>query len=127
LEHVIGPRDAWNVRGPGSLEVCPMTTDQTNAREYVSEAMRGPVDDRRDLLTLADGGDPDYTVPDERVAALGIDPGDYVGDQALESLHAYPLAVEVMTTFEIVLGVGGPDSRILVECDRGDSHDGMPG
>lgn len=40
-----------------------------------------------------------------------------VGSEAEERLYEYPLCVEATTTFEIVLGTGGPDDRILVECD----------
>ena len=90
--------------------------NETNAAEYVGTAMEGRLSDIGDLLRLC-GGDIDYEVDAERAAALGIDEGDYVGDQAEELLNSYPLCVETQVSFEIVIGTGGPDDRLIVECD----------
>jgi hypothetical protein len=92
--------------------------DETDAAAYVGDAMRGRLEDLRDLMALSTG-DAEYVVSDARAEELGIDHGDYVGDQASERLGEYPLCVEATTTFEIVLGTGGPDDRLLVECDGG--------
>jgi hypothetical protein len=92
--------------------------DETDASAYVGVAMRGRLEDLRDLTALSTG-DAEYSVSDRRAEELGIDHGDYVGDQALDRLGEYPLCVEATTTFEIVLGTGGPDDRLLIECDGG--------
>lgn len=44
---------------------------------------------------------------------------DQVREEAEERLDALPLAIERATTFEIVLGVGGPDRRLLIDCEAG--------
>jgi hypothetical protein len=93
--------------------------DETDAAAYVAKAMRGRLEDLGDLIALSTG-DAEYSVSDERAEELGIDHGDYVGDQALDRLGEYPLCVEATMTFEIVLGTGGPDDRLLVECDSYD-------
>lgn len=36
---------------------------------------------------------------------------------AAERLYELPLCVEATTTFEVVLGTGGPDNRLCLECD----------
>lgn len=43
---------------------------------------------------------------------------DEIRDAAEERMYELPLAVERTTTFEVVLGVGGPDRRLCFECDR---------
>jgi hypothetical protein len=90
--------------------------DQTNAAEYIDTAKKGRLGDIADLLKLS-GGDIDYEVDAARAREFGIDDGDYVGDQADELLSSYPLCVETQISFEIVIGTGGPDDRLIVECD----------
>jgi len=96
-------------------------SDETDAAAYVGVAMRGRLDHIAGLLT-ATWGDPEQFSNDELLAldiGYGV-PGpltaEYVREEAESHLHALPLAVEVTTTFEVVLGTGGPDDRLLVEC-----------
>lgn len=37
-------------------------------------------------------------------------------------MYSLPLAVEATTTFEVVLGCGGPDRRLCFECDGSPSR-----
>lgn len=96
---------------------CP---DKTNAADYVGTAMRGRLDDLALLLATANGG---AKPTPERAAELGLtdmtDEGDWAAreDEARERLNEYPLGVETRTAFEVVLGTGGPDDRLIVECE----------
>jgi hypothetical protein len=99
------------------------TVDQTNAREYVGEAMRGQLDDLAALQQLAT----DRTYPSHlgvALESLGVEfeGGEPLEDQAERLLDEYPLCVERTVSFEIVLGTGGPDSRLIVECDVDESR-----
>lgn len=93
--------------------------DQTDARAYVETSARGVIGDLRLLQQVADG---DYDGgSDEMLESLGLDLDDdgcVDVDEAVDALHAMPLAVEATTVFEVVLGVGGPDRRLCFECDR---------
>ena len=92
--------------------------DETDAAAYLGEAMRGRLEDLRDLMALSTG-DAEYRVSDGG-PRIGNRPGDYAGDhRPLDRLDEYPLCVEATTTFEIVLGTGGPDDRLLIECEGG--------
>lgn len=98
------------------------TPHETDAAAYVDTAMRGRLDDLHNLQRLANPGvDLDEWSNDE-ILSLDIGYGvagplsrEYIQEQAEERLAEYPLAVETMTTFEIVLGTGGPDDRLLIE------------
>jgi hypothetical protein len=97
--------------------------DETDAVAYVREAMRGRLEDLRLLQRLGNGEGKDVLregLGDE-VEGLGVEleGGEPLEDQALDRLGEYPLCVEATTTFEVILGTGGPDDRILVECDGG--------
>lgn len=50
--------------------------------------------------------------------------GDPLEDQAERLLDEFPLSVEATKLFEIVLGTGGPDDRLIVECREGE-HNGV--
>jgi hypothetical protein len=97
--------------------------DVTDAVAYVGEAMRGRLEDLRLLQRLGDGAGKDLLREGcgDQVEGLGVEleGGEPLEDQANALLDEYPLCVEATTTFEIVLGIGGPDDRLLVECDGG--------
>ena len=94
---------------------CP---DKTNAAEYVRTAMRGRLDDLRLLILLSEGGrELNRTQMLDVLELEGpADEGEIV-DAARERLDESPLSIETTTLFEIVLGTGGPDDRLIVECD----------
>ncbi len=97
--------------------------DLTDAVAYVGEAMRGRLETLKLLQAVIDDDGRNIAEPDAVAAELGIDPADVDGDGAdlLEvaetALYELPLCVEATTTFEIVLGTGGPDDRLLIECE----------
>jgi hypothetical protein len=88
---------------------------------YVGEAMRGRLEDLRLLQRLGDGAGKDLLREGcgDQVEGLGVEleGGEPLEDQANALLDEYLLCVEATTTFEIVLGIGGPDDRLLVECE----------
>lgn len=93
-----------------------------DAKAEIAQKMRGRLDDLAVLTKAADYEDPANVLKEttaEQLEALGFErEGDPLAEQAERMLSEYPLAVEATTTFEIVIGTGGPDDRILVECDR---------
>lgn len=101
--------------------------DETDPASYVDVAMRGRLDDLALLVGTAEGKGEGWADP-EKLEALGVqdkhaDPE--VGtaeEEAQERLDEFPLAVEATTTFEVVLGTGGPDDRLLFECSGGPSR-----
>jgi hypothetical protein len=97
---------------------CP---DKTNAAEYVGTAMRGRLDDLRLLLLLSEGGrELDRTQMLDVLDLEGpADDGEIV-DAANERLVELPLCIQTTTFFEVVLGTGGPDDRLIVECNTYD-------
>jgi hypothetical protein len=102
-------------------------SNETNAAEYVGTALRGRLDDLAALHQLIDG---DGDQADQKtVEGLGIgaeyDDHELQGveglgeeDAAQDALDSYPLCVERATVFEIVLGTGGPDDRLVIECSE---------
>lgn len=96
--------------------------DETNAAEYIETAMRGRLDDLTILTGTADGKGEGWADPD-KLEALGVaekhatEDDGVAAEEARERLEEYPLCVDTTTVFEIVLGTGGPDDRLLVECD----------
>ncbi len=99
--------------------------DVTDAAGYVGEAMRGRLDDLAALRQVIDG---DADLIDQReLEALDVGAefedhelqsyGSDLTDRAEERLDQLPLCIDRTTVFEIVLGTGGPDDRLLVECD----------
>jgi hypothetical protein len=95
-----------------------------DAATEVDAKMRGRLDDLHTLQRLANPGvDLDEWSNDELLALdIGYgEPGplsrEYVEEAAQERLDEYPLCVATRTVFEIVLGTGGPDDRLIVECD----------
>jgi len=94
--------------------------DPTCASDAVGEAMRSRLDRLAVLVKIGNGEDSSRAEREAvDLAAAGEDDADGgwdVQQEAQDRLHEFPLAVETMTTFEIVLGTGGPDDRILIEC-----------
>jgi hypothetical protein len=95
---------------------------------YVEESAEHLTTELADLLKLANL--PDDEALDEwsndELLARDIGYGeagplslDTVREQADERLTELPLCVEAATTFEIVLGTGGPDRRLLIDCEPG--------
>lgn len=103
--------------------------DATNPAEYVETAMRGQLGYLAELQAVQSGGWLGEQVITEmgveRIAAalemsekeVGAAAGVELADAAEERIDEFPICVEVTTTFEIVLGIGGPDDRLLVECN----------
>jgi hypothetical protein len=111
-----------------------MTTgiDQTDVHAYVGEAARSRMDTIRDLLRIATGDEAiideysnDETLLDLAYGQPGPISAEQLAEEAAERLDTLPLCVESTRTFEIVLGTGGPDDRILIEC--GEDPQGSPG
>lgn len=97
--------------------------DQTDARAYVETSARGLIEDLRVLAALSEYESSEEARQDigaERIAGLGLDPDAFDRYNAEEAIDQLPLAVEATTTFEVVLGTGGPDRRLCFECA---SHD----
>jgi hypothetical protein len=90
--------------------------DETNAAEYVATAMRSRLETIR-VLTETASGTGNYSNDELERAGLEFE-GDSRED-AFERLRELPLSVETITLFEVVLGAGGPDDRLTVECDQG--------
>jgi hypothetical protein len=101
-----------------------------DAAAEVEGAKRGRLDDLRALLLVA-SGDGDQA-NEATVEALDIgaeyddhelqnDGGD-LEERATEAIDEYPLCVEATTMFEVVLGTGGPDDRLLFECSGGEGE-----
>jgi hypothetical protein len=90
--------------------------DQTDVAAYVGEAMRGRLGDLRVLSRTAEGHRRDYGNEELEDVGLEFDTLDMEEDAA-DRLYEYPSAVEVTTTFEILLGTGGPDDWLCLECD----------
>lgn len=95
-----------------------------DAHGEVDAEMRSRLDELHNLLRLANPGvDLDEWSNDELLAmdiGYGV-PGalsrEYIQEAAEERLDAYPLAVERTVSLEVVLGTGGPDTRLIFECD----------
>lgn len=98
-----------------------------NAEAEVDSHMRSRLDELHNLQRLANPGvDLDEWSNDD-LLRLEIGYGEAgplsretIQEQAEERLNDYPLCVETTTTFEVVLGIGGPDDRLLIECDQAD-------
>lgn len=94
--------------------------DETDARAYVETSARDCIADLRDLTALSEYEHAEEARQDigaERIAGLGLDPEAFDRYNAEEAIDELPLAVDVTTTWEVVLGTGGPDRRLCFECD----------
>lgn len=65
---------------------------------------------------LTEGSTRDVSNEESEAVGLEFDGRDMAEDAA-ERLYEYPLRVEATTTFEVVLGAGGPGDRLCLECD----------
>ncbi|HTT94595.1 MAG TPA: hypothetical protein VMF55_07975 [Solirubrobacterales bacterium] len=86
---------------------------ETSARDCIA--------DLRDLTALGEYEHAEEARQDigaGRIADLGLDPEAFDRYNAEEAIDELPLAVERTTTFEVILGVGGPDRRLCLECDH---------
>lgn len=100
-----------------------------DAHAEIDGNMRSRLDELHNLQRLANPGvDLDEWSNDE-LLALDIGYGvagplsrEYIQEAAEERLNAYPLAVEAETVFEVVIGTGGPDDRLVFECSEIDRN-----
>jgi DNA processing protein len=97
--------------------------DETDASEYVDIAMQERLKTLKTLHMVIENEGRNVAEPDIVAAELGIDPNDLDGDGrdlvevAETALYEQPLYVETTTIYEIVFGTGGPDDRLIVECN----------
>lgn len=126
------PRAAFLVRGDAERYVRDrnqedgVATKVGDAHGEIEGNMRSRLADLAMLVNIAAG----KGSRTER-ASMDIDTEDAEGarEGAEERLREYPLCVEATTTFEVVLGTGGPDDRLLFECSAVEPgpHDGHGG
>lgn len=102
-----------------------VATETGDAHGEIEKQMRDRLDDLALLQKATRVGNlhTSYSKAEKRaLEALGVSLRDgaaanpHVADEAQERLDEYPLCVEATTTFEVVLGTGGPDDRLLFEC-----------
>lgn len=94
-----------------------------DAAAEVEQQLRDRLDDLILLTGLARGEGIDE-ISNDQMLGLGIaygQPGPIeapqIEEEAAERLDEYPLAVERTVSLEVVLGTGGPDDRLIFECD----------
>lgn len=102
-----------------------IATETGDAHDEVDSHMRSRLDEIHNLDRLAN---PDVDLDEwsnDELLALDIGYGvegalsrEYIQEAAEEQLNEYPLCVEATTTFEVVLGTGGPDDLLLFECRK---------
>jgi hypothetical protein len=92
-------------------------SEQTDIEAYAPIAARQDIADLDDLLAIAGQEDPGISAGRLEDLGLVLEGGDPPEDQANSLLDELPLAIETTVTFEIVLGTGGPDRRICLECE----------
>lgn len=104
----------------------------TDAAAYIETAMRGRLDDLAALQQIA-RGDHIGEYSNDKILALGLAygipgpiPDSQLEDEAGERLDEYPICVEEIQTFEIVLDIGGPDELLLIECDLAPDRESHP-
>lgn len=106
-----------------------IATETGDAHGEIEQNMRDRLDDLRTLVRAAEGAEDLSYGEISALSALGVGESPPEGEEACdlsaeagERLDEYPLCVERTTTFEIVIGTGGPDDRILIECDVVDAR-----
>lgn len=110
---------------PG-VDVPVAAPDETDACAYVETSARDLIGELRTLELLTQGGRTlDETQMLDCVDLEGPAGEDEIVEAAEDRLFSLPLAVEATTTFEVVLGCGGPDRRLCFEC-RGEPADWQP-
>jgi hypothetical protein len=91
--------------------------DETDARAYVGTSARDLIGELRTLELLTQGGRTlSETQMLDSIDIEGPAGEDEIFEAAEDRLFSMPLAVEATTTFEVVLGCGGPDRRLCFEC-----------
>ncbi len=116
------------VSSSSGYAIGPAKTNVGDAHAEVREQAESRIAHIRMLNDLAaETADIDSYSNDD-LLALGIgyaQPGalelQQIVDEARERLRELPLVVEQRTQFEVVLGTGGPDDRLIFECH----HDGL--
>lgn len=105
--------------------------DPTDPADAAAPGMRGRLDDLQALFLVIDG---DADQADEQTLTgleIGAEYDDHelttepTADDAEQALYGMPLEVSRTTTFEIVFGTGGPDDRLLIECDSVSNASGL--
>ena len=99
--------------------------DPTSPPDVIESSAAGRLKHVASLLALVGAATGDSTVSDDQAAELlGMsaeqvrEEGESVIAEAAEqAIHEMPLAVEQTRLFEVVLGTGGPDDRLIFECD----------
>lgn len=97
------------------------------AEREIDANLRSRLNNLALLQKVAGQGTAAHTSKKEREAlkALGVSVRDgaaanpNVAEEAQDQLDEYPLAVERTMVFEVVLGTGGPDDRLIFECSAG--------
>ncbi len=122
-----------NATGPGHGEIDgsgepPARPKETDVAAYAPLSAEGALSDIGVLVAIAGHENPGFA--DERLEDLGfvLEGGDPLEDQADWLIEEMPLSLEMETTFEVVLGAGGPDRRLCFECrsiGRFDERDQM--
>jgi hypothetical protein len=94
----------------------PTEVDEADVFAYASMSAFQTITDIRDLAGVA--GLRDERLSDGRLEDLGfvLEGGDPLEDQANRMLDQLPSAIAKRATFEIALGVAGPDRRLCFEC-----------
>ena len=94
--------------------------DETDARAYVATSARDLIGDLHSLVRIAEWEDDVTTAEIAEALEVGHEEAGEMGEDARfeadDRLIEMPLAVEATTTFEVVLGCGGPDRRLCFEC-----------
>jgi hypothetical protein len=100
------------------LVICPASMAEEDARAYVEASARDLIGELRTLELLTQGGRTlDKTQMLDCIDIEGPAGEDEIVEAAEDRMFSLPLAVEATTTFEVVLGCGGPDRRLCFECD----------
>lgn len=100
-----------------------MPHETGDAAAEVDKQLRDRLDEIGVLVSLANEEGEAFS--NDEVLAVGVGYGipgplseEQMAEEAAERLGEYPLCVERTTTFEVVLGTGGPDDRLVFECDQ---------
>jgi hypothetical protein len=110
------------VPGHGEIEGSgepPAGPKETDVAAYAPVSAEDALSGIRVLVAVAGHETPGFA--DDRLEDLGfvLEGGDPLEDQANWLIDEMPLAIAATTTFEVVLGTGGPDRRLCFECSGG--------
>lgn len=101
--------------------------DKTDPAAYLDTAMRERLASLATLRRVADGEAHDLAAEDV-ASVMGLcnarfvraADADELAEEARKQIEEFPLCVETVTVYEIVLGTGGPDDRFLVYVEGDD-------